>query len=261
MSQAGCLLRALLVGLGGAYAAASPAEDLPAADPVSGYVQFMTNYVGRGLAQSVGQPAVQGEFDYYAADGLYTNLDGTSINWIDQIYPGDSASIEVDGVLGYRRMFAGDWTWKAGLLRLQYPGRYVPQTPPAEEPNTTEVFGYLAWKGLSAKLNYSLTDSFGTRDSKGSTYLDLEASQPLDRSWTLGAHLGLKRQTGKDPVSGLSHARNDYTDYKLSLAYAFRPDLSLTLAESWTNADPALYTINGYDAGGHHLWLVLEKDY
>ena len=258
MNMRGRLAGGMLLGLGAVHAAAGWTEP---PDPVTGYVQFMTNYVGRGLTQSVGQPSVQGEFDYYAQNGVYTNLDGTSINWIDQIYPGDSVSIEVDGVLGYRQVFAEAWTWKAGLLRLQFPGRYVPQTPLTEEPNTTEVFGYIAWKTLSAKLNYSITDSFGTANSKGSTYLDLSASQPLDEHWALGAHLGLKRQAGRDPLSGLSHSRNDYTDYKLSLAYAFRPDISLTLAESWTNANPALYTINGYDAGGHHLWLVLEKDY
>jgi uncharacterized protein (TIGR02001 family) len=250
-----------LLGFCALYAVAGCAQDGAAAEPFSGYVQFMTNYVGRGLTQSVGQSSAQGEFDYYAADGIYTNLDGTSINWIDQAYPGDSVSIEVDGVIGYRHMFAQDWTYKFGVLRLQFPGRYVPQSPPAAEPNTTEVFGYLSWRGLSARLNYSVTDSFGTPDSKGSTYLDLSASQPLDERWILGGHLGLKRQTGKDPLSGVSHSRSNYTDYKLSMAYAFRSDLSVTMAETWTNANPALYTINGYDAGGHHLWLVLEKDY
>jgi uncharacterized protein (TIGR02001 family) len=249
------------MGLCGSYMAAGLAEDPAPADPFSGYVQFMSNYVGRGLTQSVGQPSVQGEFDYYAADGIYTNLDGTSINWIDQVYPGDSVSIEVDAVVGYRQAFAGDWTYKLGVLRLQFQGRYVSQSPLVAEPNTTEIFGYLSWKGLSVRLNYSVTDSFGTRDSKGSTYLDLSASQPLDEHWILGGHLGLKRQTGRDPLSGVSHSRSNYTDYKVSMAYAFHPDLSFTIAESWTNANPTLYTINGYNAGGHHLWLVLEKDY
>ena len=84
-------------------------------DPFAGYVQFMSNYIGRGLAQSVGNPSVQGEFDYYSPSGFYTNLDGTSINWIDQAYPGDSVSIEVDGILGYRQAFARDGLWKAGV--------------------------------------------------------------------------------------------------------------------------------------------------
>jgi uncharacterized protein (TIGR02001 family) len=251
----------LLMTVGTVLCSTSSANADQAPGYFSGYVQFMTNYVGRGLAQSVGQPSVEGELDYYALNGLYTTLDGTSINWIDQIYPGDSVSIEVDGILGFRRTFAEDWTYKFGLLRLQFPGRYVPQTPPADQPNSTELFGYIGWKTLSAKLNYSITNYFGAPDSKGSMYLDLSASQPLDGDWTLGGHLGFKRESGNSPTTGMPNSSSNYTDYKIYAVYAFRSDLSLTLADTWTNADPALYTINCYNAGGHHIWLLLEKDY
>jgi uncharacterized protein (TIGR02001 family) len=228
---------------------------------ISGNVQFMTNYIGRGLTQSVGQPSIEGEVDYYAVNGLYTNLEGTSINWIDQIYPGDSVSVEIDGVVGYRHTFADDWTYKFGVLRLQFPGRYTPQSPPTDQPNSTELFGYLSWRHLSARLDYSLTNYFAAPDSKGSTYLDLSASQPCGDGWNLGAHLGFKREAGHDPVTGLSNSRSNYTDYKLYVAYTLGDGMTLTLAETWTNADAALYTINGYDAGGHHAWMMLEKDF
>lgn len=251
----------LIAGISVIPLSSAQAQDTDTDGVFSGYVQFMSNYVGRGLTQSVGQPSVGGELDYYAADGFYTNLDGTSINWIDQIYPGDSVAVEIDGAVGYRQTFADDWTYKFGVLRLQFPGRYVPQTPPTDQPNSTELFGYLGWKNLGVKLNYSITDYFGAPDSKGSTYLDVSAHQPLGDGWTLGGHLGFKREAGSNPTTGMSNSPENYTDYKAYVAYAFRPDLSLTLAETWTNADPALYTINGYDAGGHHLWLVLEKDY
>lgn len=230
-------------------------------DPFAGYVQFMSNYIGRGLAQSVGNPSVQGEFDYYSPSGFYTNLDGTSINWIDQAYPGDSVSIEVDGILGYRQAFARDGLWKAGVLRLQFPGRYVPQSPPTDQPNTTEVFGYISWKGLSARLNYSVTNAFATPDSRGSLYADLSATQPLSAGWSLGAHLGRKQSRGTNPVTGLGNARFSYTDYKLSISRAFGGNLSLTLAWTWTNANPSLYTLNGYNVGGHHFAITLEKDF
>lgn len=246
---------ASLLGLASSAYAGDPSGDF------SGNVQLMTNYVGRGLTQSVGQPSVEGELDYFAADGFYTNLEGTSINWIDQIYLGDSVSVEIDGVIGYRQAFADDWTYKFGVLRLQFPGRYVQQTPPADQPNSTELFGYLSWKRLSVKLNYSLTDYFAAPDSKGSTYLDLSAAQPLDKDWTAGAHLGFKREAGSDPATGLYNSRANYTDYKLYVAYALSSDLTVTLAETWTNANAALYTINGYDAGGHHVWMMLEKDF
>ena len=228
---------------------------------ISGDLQYMTNYIGRGLAQSVGQPSVSGELDFGRGDGVYAGVDITGINWIDQLYPGDSVSVEVDGWAGYRVSFARDWSAKAGVLRLQFPGRYVEQSPPVARPDTTEAFAYLGWKTLSVQLNYSLTESFGTPDSKGSWYLDVSANQPLSRDWHLIAHLGRKHENGTDPVSGLSHRLNDYTDYKFGIRYELSQDLLLTLAHSWTNADPGRYTLNGYDVGGHHTWLLLEKDF
>lgn len=167
--------------------------------PVHGYAEAMSNYVGRGLAQSVGQPSVGIELEAGRPEGFYADLDVTSINWIDQLYPGDSVSVEVDGLLGYRHGFARDWFWKAGLLRLQFPGRYVAQSPPVAEPHTTEAFAYLAWKGLSGRINYALTDAFGTPDSKGSWYLDLNAARTLD-AWTLGAHLGRSSPRARTPA-------------------------------------------------------------
>jgi uncharacterized protein (TIGR02001 family) len=254
----GRIQRQGLAACGVLVAMAVPAQE--AAVPLHGYAEIMSNYVGRGLAQSVGQPSVGVELEAGKAEGIYADLDVTSINWIDQLYPGDSVSVEVDGLLGYRHGFAKDWFWKAGLLRLQFPGRYVQQTPPVAEPHTTEVFAYLAWKGISGRLNYALTKAFGTADSQGSWYLDLNATQPVG-AWILGAHLGRKQERGVNPDSGLPNSRFSYTDYKVSVERALQPGLSLALAETWTNADPAYYTLNGYAVGGHHLAVILKQTF
>ena len=225
-----------------------------------GDVQFMSNYVGRGISNSVGQPSVSAELDYNPGDGVYAGIDGNSINILDELYPGDSASLLLEGLIGYRQAFARDWLWKAGVQRVQFPGRYVPQPSPMEEPNTTEAFGYIKWKWLSAKLNYAVTDYYGTPGSRGSSYADLGAAYPVREAWTFGAHLGRKALAGKDPVSGLGNSRRDYTDYKLSVSYAFGSSISLTLAHTWSNANPALYTVDGYNVAGHQTWLLLERD-
>ncbi len=238
--------------------AGNASADTPAL--IGGNVQFMTNYVGRGLAQSLGNPSVEGELDFNTGDGWYGGIDGNSINWVDQLYPGDSVGVEIDYWAGYRLHFAQDWSWKAGFLRLQFPGTYVPQKQPTDEPNTTEAFGYVSWKNLSARFNYAVTNSFATPDSKGSWYLDTNDSQSLDEHWSLIEHLGRKHEAGTSPA-GVKNDRNDYTDYKGGVVYYFTPDLSLTLAHTWTNADPPLYTLHGYFVGGHHTWLLLEKDF
>lgn len=234
------------------------ADNLPL---TSGNVQFMTNYVGRGLAQSVGQPSVEGEIDVNSGDGVYGGVDANSINWVNQVYPGSSVGMEIDGWAGYRMHFAEDWSWKAGFLRLQFPGKYVPQTPPADQPNTTEAYGYISWKSYSARLNVEVTDAFATPDSKGSWYLDTNGSQALGTDWTLAEHLGRNNRRGINSVTGLPNSRSNYTDYKVSIAYAFGEGMSLTLAHTWTNAIPSVYTLNGYYVAGHHTWLLLEKDF
>ena len=230
---------------------------------VSGNVQFMTNYVGRGLAQSLGNPSVEGELDFNSNDGLYGGVDGNSINWVDQVYPGDSVGVEIDYWAGWRQHLSPDVVTKFGLLRLQFPGNYVQQNPPTDEPNTTEAYGYIAWKAYSARLNYSVTNAFATPDSKGSMYLDLNGSQILYGPLSFSEHLGRSQRRGTNRTTGvpLPNDRSSYTDYKLALSYALPDGMSLTLAHTWTNANPQLFTLHGYVVSGHHTWLLLEKDF
>ena len=230
---------------------------------VYGYVQLMNNYIGRGLSQSVGQPSTQVEVDVNPGSGLYGNLSAVHIGWIDKIYPGDSVHVEVDGVIGWREYFGhdGNGEIKVGVLQLQFPGRYALQSPPVKRPDTTEVFGYVRWKGLSARLNTAVTDAFGTADSRGSWYLDTNATLPLNDQWNLGAHLGRKQSRGTNPLSGADNSKFSYTDYKLSAARLFGDGFSATLAYTWTTANTATYTLDNYHVGGHHISVVLEKDF
>ncbi|GAA0706639.1 TorF family putative porin [Dokdonella soli] len=240
----------------------APAHADEAPNLFYGYVQLMNNYIGRGLSQSVGKPSLQAEIDVNPGSGLYGNLSAVHIGWIDKVYPGDSVHIEVDGVIGWREKFGRSGEMKFGVLQMQFPGRYKLQSPPVQRPDTTEVFGYIGWNGVSARLNYDVTDSFATPDSRGSWYLDTNANWPFADSWNLGAHLGRRQSRGRNPLTGADNAKQfSYTDYKLSIARGFGLGTSLTLAYSWTTADPAIYTLNGYNVGGRHVSVVLEKDF
>lgn len=240
-------------------AACLPARADEAPPMVYGYVQLMNNYIGRGLSQSVGEPSVQAELDVNPGEGVYGNVSAVRIGWIDRITPGNRVHYEVDGVLGYRWLFGGAGEVRAGILQLQFPGHYVTG---ARKPDTTEVFAFIGWHGLNARLNYDLTDSFGTPDSRGSWYLDTNANWAVAPRWNLAAHVGRRHSQGTDPLTGASNGRLfSYADYKLSVARSFAHATSLTLAWSWTTADPAAYTLDGYDVGGRHVSVVLEKDF
>jgi uncharacterized protein (TIGR02001 family) len=242
-----------------ATSAGTPAAADGAPPYVYGYVQLMNNYIGRGLSQSVGKPSVQAEIDVNPGEGLYGNLSAVRIGWVDEVTPGSRVRFEVDGVLGYRWLVGGHGEVRAGLLQLQFPGRYPARTT---RPDTTEVFAFIGWHGLSARINYDLTDSFGTPGSRGSWYLDTNANWPFAPSWNLAGHVGRRHSHGSDPASGASNGeRFSYTDYKLSIARSFEHATSVTLAYSWTNGDPAVYTLDGYDVAGRHVSVVLEKDF
>lgn len=239
--------------LSSAYARAEEAPNL-----VYGYAQLMNNYVSRGLSQSVGEPSAQAEIDVNAGAGPYLNLGAVRMAWIDKLYPGDSAHVEIDGVAGYRVLFA-DGQAKFGVLRMQFPGRYAPQNPLL---NTTEVFGYVAWKGFSARLNVSVTDAFATPDSRGAWYLDLNATRPLGDGWSWLAHYGRRQSRGTNPVTSADNAKLfSYNDYKLGAVRDFGHGWSLTAFYSYADTDPKLFTLDNYNVGGGHISVILEKDF
>ncbi|HEU4665424.1 MAG TPA: TorF family putative porin [Dokdonella sp.] len=237
----------------------APARAEEAPPLVYGYVQLMDNYIGRGLSQSVGDPSVQAEIDVNPGPGIYGNLSAVRIGWVDRVTPGNHVHFEVDGVLGYRWRFDRDGEVRASILQLQFPGRYVAH---ARRPDTTEVFAFVGWHGVNARLNYDVTDSFGTPDSRGSWYLDTNANWPLAPRWNLAAHVGRRHSRGNDPQTGASNGKRfSYTDYKLSATRSLPRATSITVAWSRTTADPAYYTLDGYHVGGRHVSVVLEKDF
>lgn len=236
-----------------------PAIADDARSPFYGYVQVMNNYVGRGLSQSVGEPSVQAEIDVNPGSGAYGNLSAVRIGWVDRSMPGSRVHFEVDGVLGYRWLFGRDGEVRAGVLQMQFPGHYVAH---AGRPDTTEVFAFVGWHGVNARLNYDVTDSFGTAGSRGSWYLDTNANWPVMPRWNLAAHVGRRHSSGSDPLTGASNGdRFSYTDYKLAATRSFEYATSVTLGYTWTTANPEIYTLDGYRVGGRHVSVVFEKDF
>jgi uncharacterized protein (TIGR02001 family) len=229
---------------------------------VYGNLQLMSNYIFAGLSQSVGKPALQVEIDVNPGRGFYGNFSAVNVGWIQALYPADSARVELDGLIGFRQPFGGGGLFKAGVLRLEYPGHYVLQSPPSLRPDTTELFGYVGWSGVSAKLSYTVTEAFGTPGSRGSWYLDTNALLPIGARWTLGAHAGHKQSRGTNPLTGADNARlYTYDDYKLSATRLLGASCSLTLALSGTTTDRSIYTIDGYYLGGRQLALTFEQDF
>ncbi|MDD5175934.1 MAG: TorF family putative porin [Sterolibacterium sp.] len=238
---------------------AEPAASVAApASPFTGNVMLASEYLYRGIAQTRGKPAIQGGFDFVHPSGFYIGTWGSNISWFGDNNPGSSASLELDIYGGYKGAISGDLGYDVGVLTYNYPGNYLPGVT---KPNTTEVYGALTWKWLSAKYSYSTTDLFGTLtptggNTKGSGYLDLTGTFDLGGGWGAVGHAG--HQTMKD------FSAASYSDWKLGVTKDVGIG-SVGLAVLGTNARdkcgviPESYCIGGYEAGKNRALLTFGK--
>lgn len=200
----------LLPVAGHAQTAAPAAAPAAAPSPFTGNFTIASEYLYRGIAQTRGKPAVQGGFDYAHPSGFYVGTWGSNISWLTDA-GASGASLELDIYGGYKGAISDDLGYDLGVLTYNYPGTY-----PAgfTKPDTTEVYGALSWKWLSAKYSYSTTNLFGALTptggkTTGSGYLDLTGS------FDLGDGLGVVAHVGNQSVKGFSGA--SYTDWKLGV--------------------------------------------
>lgn len=195
---------------------AAPAAAATPEHTFTANVSLTSEYIYRGIAQSNRKPAIQGGFDYSHSSGLYAGIWGSSISWLTD-GSGGSAPTEIDIYGGYKNTFAGgDWNYDVGVLTYNYP-HSGSLTVGTNSPNTTEIYGAIGWKWLSAKYSYTASDRiFGwgtsnnaTGNTRGSGYFEVNANYDLGTGWGLVGHVG--HQSIKD------YSRASYSDYKLGV--------------------------------------------
>lgn len=222
------------------------AEDAPAS-PITGNFTLASDYVFRGVSQTMGNPAVQGGFDYAHSSGLYlgtwaSNVSGTQYT---------NANMEWDFYGGYAGKINDDLGYNVGAIYVLYPDG-VTGPAPNKKWNTTEAYGGITWKWINVKASYTLTNWYGVGkdggfvpthidtgassaddpanpdDSKGSLYLEANLSYELPSKFVLIGHVG--RQTIEN------YKELDYVDYKIGVSKAFS-GFNFTLAYTDTDAE------------------------
>ncbi len=208
----------IALALLGAFATPVFAEEAaaPAEHTFTANVGVVTDYIFRGISQSQHQPALQAGADYAHSSGLYAGVWGSSIEWVNRktyVYQEDN-HVELDLYGGYKGT-VGDFGYDVGLIRYYYPGSFTTATGAAVTANTTEAYVAGTWSYFTLKYNHALTSFIGwggttpETKSKGSGYIDLTMTYPIDETINVIAHVG--RQ----------HVRNNgyasYTDYKLGV--------------------------------------------
>ena len=237
--------KALVAALFMSTAVPVMADDAPQ-NPLTANVSIVGNYLFRGISQTAGKPAVQGGFDYADPSGFYIGTWTSNISILGDSYNvakktgATGASLELDGYFGVKSNYATDSTYDIGYLRYSFPGTYAPGATPAD---TTEVYGALGFKFFAMKYSYSLGNTFGIAQAKGSNYLDVSFNYPVpDTGVTLVAHYG--KQTFKGATAlALKAAGTDpsYADYKVSVTKDVTKGFVLGASYSKTNTKTGGY--------------------
>jgi uncharacterized protein (TIGR02001 family) len=192
----GASLWTLTIGVVGAQ------EQKPESE-VSFNAALTSDYRYRGISQTRLDPALQGGADYvHNPTGLYVGTWLSTIKWTKDL--GGDGNLEWDIYGGKRGNLTSDITYDVGGLYYFYPKNGL-----GPNANTFELYGQLGYGPAYVKYSHSLTNLFGTADSKGSGYLDVGANIDVTNGFVLNLHVGRQEVRHNDPVS--------YTDYKVGI--------------------------------------------
>jgi uncharacterized protein (TIGR02001 family) len=193
-------------------------------------VGVVSQYRYRGIAQTKGDPALQGGVDYANANGFYAGAWGSTIKWIKDSGSDAKGPFELDLYGGYKFEAAGA-SFDVGYLRYEYTNNTYSKVTGVSA-NTDEVYGAATYGVVTAKYSYAFSDLFGTANSKGSAYYDLSANFDLGNGFTLTPHAGRQE---------IKNSPNSYSDFALTLGKDLGNGLSASVAAISTTAKKNTY--------------------
>lgn len=191
----------------------------------SANISIMSDYLYRGITQTMEGPTIQGGFDYAHESGFYA---GT---WASNVDFGGDANMEIDYYGGLAGVLDNGISWDVGGLYYQYAGS--DDEPEEDFFEAYTKFGYtfadVAYEpSIGAGLNYS-PDFFGEDGEGIYVFGSLDLSLPKD--FGLSFYVGYQNVEG-DELSGPDGF--DYVHYSVGLSKSFElVDLSI----SWNDAN------------------------
>lgn len=171
----------------GAAAVLAFGSALPAAAEesleIGGYITFATDYLCRGISQTLSRPALQAAVELEHASGFSGYLWASNVDFVAAGDPDDGARVELNAAMGYELALSA--RVRASLTRVEYlfPGG-----------DRALGYDYGEWIGEMTlddrhgiTLGYS-ADSFGT--GKAATYVALTSTLDLPAGLALEASIG-----------------------------------------------------------------------
>lgn len=206
----------------------------------SANVGLFSQYIFRGTAQTAGNPALQGGFDYEHSSGLYLGTWASNISWLEDFGAYTRSSLEWDFYGGFKHDIGNSgFSFDVGTIYYYYPGN---QAPFANNADTWEVYLGLGWKFLSLKYSYNLKNYFGAKpigqDTNGTYYLDFSADYPVgDTGLSVNAHYGILDV--KNDGSDFAATKASYNDWKIGATYTVPSGLvkDMTIGAFYTDTN------------------------
>ncbi|MCK9380948.1 MAG: TorF family putative porin [Sulfuritalea sp.] len=245
------LIAAAVAGAFSLPLAAVAADAAPASPHTfTANVGLVSDYLFRGVSQTHGGAALQGGVDYAHSSGLYAGAWGSTITWVKDFL--GKGSTEVDLYGGYKNTFAGgDWNYDVGVIAYNYPGKGSAIPTILANPNTQEVYGAIGYKWVTLKYSQAVSKNFigwygGTaldQNTRGSGYLELNASYDVGDGWGLTGHYGTQKVKNSVATAGGVNSAN-YSDWKLGVTKDFGFGI-VGLAYSDTNVSGSCNSTTG----------------
>ncbi len=256
------LSKAILPVVALSFSLSALAEEGPEPDTSLAYnVGVLSDYRVRGIAQTAGDPALQGGIDFTTKAGVYLGTAASNVKWIKGFNGATKGSYELDLYGGYRAQITDtNFSYDVGVITYQYPGNNsgaagTPGSGMFSNASTVEVYGDLTYGIYTFKYNRSVGDFLGNLNSSGSQYFDLSAAITLPNSFTLVPHIGHQYIAGQN-------GNLDYSDISLTLSKDFGNGLVATAAAMDTNASKTYYTdFNGKYLGNSTLAVGLRYSF
>jgi uncharacterized protein (TIGR02001 family) len=249
---------------------------------ISSNIGIASDYVSRGLRLNWGYPAIQAYTDVIHPSGWYVGAGGSQLT--DNYYA--HGMLELDLYAGHRGAIIERLNFDAGLGAYFYPGaNYQDAGPKGTYPNkrydTVEAIFGLTYDWFNLKYSRCLTDYYGYdgrtvpitvwnsgvlggvnpgQGTKGSGYMEANASFELGNAYTLGLHAARQIVTNSHNLS--------YNDYKLNVNKGWADGWSGSLGLTATNG-AELYnnflSVSGngktMDIGGTHWLFGVSKSF
>ena len=142
-----------------------------------------SDYMFRGVSQTMSSPAIQGELGFEHSSGWYGYAWGTNVDYMPDYVPDDGARTEFNFGVGYWHAFNDNLAMTLEAVRLIYPG-----TNPGYDYDYTEWVGQLTYAERHGILIGYSSRVFG--ESEPGTFYAFNTGLPVTENVDLSLELG-----------------------------------------------------------------------